>query len=99
MIKVKLQLKTKQGNKLVLVPVVGYDVIKCSKKTGKKLTEKQLAKAKRDEVETRQILKENTSFWKQFPSARFDIVADDNAKVKSFNEGDLFEVTITKIKK
>lgn len=97
-LKAKFQVKNKVGNRVVLVPVTGFQSIKRNKATGRKITEKQAAKLKREEIELEQKLTENTTLWDQHPSARMELVIDKASALKQINEGDVFELSFKKVK-
>lgn len=124
MVKVKLRLKNKLGNQLVLVPVLAY--VPVYTKDGQEISVEEFEQMRAmldskilqleedpsntdlldeavamqkniDSVKESNRLSENTEFWREFPAARFELVADDETKVTDFNEGDVFDVTLTKI--
>lgn len=96
--RLKFRVKDVVNNKLVLVPCVAFKTKQFDKATGKQLTTKQLEKKKAHEIDIVRELTENKSFWNDAPSARLEIVADDPAKIKDVKVGDLYTVTLTKIK-
>ena len=96
--KVEMYLKNiDAGTRLVFVPVVEFEESHHDKKTGKKLTDKQLESADPANVEKKRSLITNTEVWSENPAARFQINLEDEKDAKGWKRGDRVEVTIKKV--
>lgn len=97
-LKAKFQVKNKIENRVVLVPVVGFETIVRDLQTKRKLTEKQALKKSPTEKFTERKLTENLEVWDTAPSARIELVIDKPSAASQFKEGDVFELSFKKVK-